>query len=182
MFADIPDPKRAMAPAESVAPIGERAARGGMKKLLLIVGGVVLLIVIGVVVWLAFFRNGTEQLAEPTTSVVAPTDETSPTPPVAAPTDVPAEAPPVVTPSVAAPADSDGDGLSDVDETRLGTDPQKADIDNDGLTDGEEVNVYRTNPLNADTDGDTFKDGAEVRAGYDPNAVGKRLFEIPPAA
>jgi hypothetical protein len=34
--------------------------------------------------------------------------------------------------------DADGDGLSDVDETSLGTNPNRADSDADGYTDGEE--------------------------------------------
>jgi hypothetical protein len=58
--------------------------------------------------------------------------------------------------------DIDGDGLSNVQEAALGTDPRKADTDGDGLTDGQEVNVYHTNPLLADTDGDGLTDGQEV--------------------
>jgi len=34
--------------------------------------------------------------------------------------------------------DSDGDGLTDVEEHRLGTDPMKADSDGDGIPDGED--------------------------------------------
>lgn len=59
--------------------------------------------------------------------------------------------------------DTDGDGLSDADEARLGTNPRDRDSDKDGLTDGEEVNVYKTNPLNADSDYDLLKDGPEVK-------------------
>lgn len=43
--------------------------------------------------------------------------------------------------------DTDGDGLSDYIELRLGTDPFKKDTDNDGYSDGEEVLEYGTNPL-----------------------------------
>ena len=50
--------------------------------------------------------------------------------------------------------DTDGDGLTDLQEAFLGTDPNAADTDGDGLSDGDEVYVYRTNPKNADTDGD----------------------------
>ena len=64
--------------------------------------------------------------------------------------------------SGAPPADSDGDGLTDVDEIGRGTDPLNPDTDNDGLTDGQEVNQYGTNPLNDDTDGDGLIDGEEV--------------------
>lgn len=50
--------------------------------------------------------------------------------------------------------DTDGDGLSDVDETPVhGTNPLDADSDDDGLTDGEEV-LQGTNPLDPDTDSD----------------------------
>ena len=63
----------------------------------------------------------------------------------------------------AAPLDSDGDGLLDEDEIRLGTDPNNPDTDGDGLLDGEEVLTYKTDPLNPDTDGDGLTDGEEVR-------------------
>ena len=58
--------------------------------------------------------------------------------------------------------DSDGDGLIDVDELRIGTNPQNADTDGDGLSDGREVNVHKTDPKKADTDGDGLSDGQEV--------------------
>lgn len=61
-------------------------------------------------------------------------------------------------------ADSDGDGLKDSDEiNRYNTDPLKADTDGDGLSDGEEVLTYKTNPLNTDTDGDGISDADEVK-------------------
>lgn len=60
------------------------------------------------------------------------------------------------------PLDSDGDGLFDVREGEIGTDPFDPDSDDDGLTDGQEVNTYKTDPLNPDSDYDLLKDGAEV--------------------
>lgn len=71
--------------------------------------------------------------------------------------------------------DSDSDGLSDDEESTLGTNPNLIDSDNDGLNDYEEVKIYLTNPLNPDSDGDGYLDGAEVKSGYDPNAVGAKL-------
>lgn len=53
--------------------------------------------------------------------------------------------------------------------------PSSLDTDADGLTDIEET-LYGTNPNNPDTDGDGYSDGQEVTTGYDPNGpVGKRL-------
>jgi len=66
------------------------------------------------------------------------------------------------------PVDADNDGLADAEETRLGTDPNKADTDGDGLTDLEEVRIFKTDPLKSDTDGDGFGDGDEVYSGFDP--------------
>lgn len=101
-----------------------------------------------------------------------------------------------VQPPTNAAIDSDLDGLTDVEEESLGTDPNLVDTDSDGLSDKDEARVYKTNPLvsdtdndglldrdellswktdplNPDTDGDTFLDGAEVQNGYDPNGLGK---------
>ncbi len=58
--------------------------------------------------------------------------------------------------------DSDGDNVINIDEFIAGTDINDADTDNDGLNDGEEINNYKTDPLNADSDGDTISDALEV--------------------
>jgi alpha-tubulin suppressor-like RCC1 family protein len=66
-------------------------------------------------------------------------------------------------------SDSDGDGLLDVDELIMGTNPLDADTDDDGLIDGQEdsnhngvVDVWETSPLIIDTDGDGLQDGTEL--------------------
>ena len=64
--------------------------------------------------------------------------------------------------------DSDGDGLTDAQESALGTDPLLADSDEDGAKDGDEVNTLNTDPTEADTDQDGFLDGEEVTLGSDP--------------
>lgn len=88
-------------------------------------------------------------------------------------------------------ADTDDDGLSDLEEdrtgvwtgpTRTGTNPTIADTDGDGLTDKQEnpeagylAGVRSgTDPNKLDTDADGFNDGGEFAAGSDPtdsNAV-----------
>ncbi|QGZ42385.1 hypothetical protein IP92_04120 [Pseudoduganella flava] len=67
--------------------------------------------------------------------------------------------------------DLDRDGLTAVDEYRAGTDPRNPDTDGDGLPDGAEVQCTRgfcTSPLLADTDGDGVRDGTEIQTGSDP--------------
>ena len=46
------------------------------------------------------------------------------------------------------------------------------DTDGDGLSDNYEIKIG-TNPLDSDTDGDGYPDGTEIRYGYDPNGPGK---------
>ncbi len=67
--------------------------------------------------------------------------------------------------------DPDGDGLTNIGEFMLGTDPGKTDTDDDGLSDGQE-RALGTNPLLADTDGDGLPDGWEHLHGLDPLAEG----------
>jgi hypothetical protein len=63
--------------------------------------------------------------------------------------------------------DSDGDGLSDVDEVRKHkTDPLVADTDGDGLSDGAEVCEHGTSPTKTDTDGDGLTDGDELTTSW----------------
>ena len=69
------------------------------------------------------------------------------------------------------PIDSDSDGLSDMCEAKLGTDPYNPDTDMDGLKDSDEdanhncvfeSDMGETNPLSPDTDGDGIMDGNEI--------------------
>ena len=96
--------------------------------------------------------------------------------------------------------DADLDGLLDLDELALGTDPFDADSDDDGLLDGFEVasgfnplaggeqgqdpdvdgltnlqeQTAGTNPHSADSDGDGLRDGFEVANGFNPLAGGEQ--------
>jgi hypothetical protein len=62
------------------------------------------------------------------------------------------------------PGDADGDGVSDADERRLGTDPASTDSDGDGIPDGREIELG-TDPANADSDGDGVPDRREADSG-----------------
>ncbi len=67
-----------------------------------------------------------------------------------------------------AATDTDGDGLTNLQEYQRGTNPRLADSDGDGLSDGVEVTLG-TDPLNADTDGDGLSDYAEVNGALPSN-------------
>lgn len=71
--------------------------------------------------------------------------------------------------------DSDGDGLTDDEERRLGTNPFNSDTDGDGISDGDEVRLG-LNPLRADTDGDGIIDGRD-KYPLDPNAGGPSFWD-----
>jgi len=111
-------------------------------------------------------KNGNNQ-PEPIDNIIIPQPEepTFITPPNSV---MPAPGQPVV-PSEPLDIDTDGDGLTDIEEARLGTNPLNPDTDGDGLTDYEEVMIYGTDPLNPDTDGDGLTDYEEVMIyGTDP--------------
>jgi hypothetical protein len=67
--------------------------------------------------------------------------------------------------------DIDHDGLTALEEFRAGTDPRNPDTDGDGISDGDEVHCTRgfcTSALLADTDGDGIPDGIELQTGSNP--------------
>jgi len=59
--------------------------------------------------------------------------------------------------------DSDGDGLGDQLEQRIGANPSHPDTDGDGLNDGIEYNELGTDFTTADTDQDGIQDGVEAQ-------------------
>ncbi|WP_209404581.1 Ig-like domain-containing protein [Pseudozobellia sp. WGM2] len=77
--------------------------------------------------------------------------------------------------------DSDNDGLTDNEETALGTDPNNSDTDGDGRSDGQEANIDNTDPLDdcssidgtplttSDCDSDGLTNQEEADLGTDPN-------------
>ena len=83
-----------------------------------------------------------------------PTAGPAPTP---TPTAVPSPTPSPTAVPTAVPLDTDGDGLSDADEARRGTNPTSNDSDGDGIYDGFEVSIGY-NPLSQDSDGNGVND------------------------
>jgi len=76
-------------------------------------------------------------------------------------------------PDQGADGDPDNDGLTNLEELGLHTDPQKDDTDDDGISDRAETNTGTfvnasdtgTDPRDADTDGDDLSDGVETGTG-----------------
>ncbi|MAT38092.1 MAG: hypothetical protein CL946_00660 [Ectothiorhodospiraceae bacterium] len=64
--------------------------------------------------------------------------------------------------------DTDGDGLTDLQEIHAATDPRNPDSDYDGLRDGEELHRWGSDPLAVDTDGDGINDLQETVLGTHP--------------
>ncbi len=64
--------------------------------------------------------------------------------------------------------DKDGDGITDTQETELGTSVIESDTDGDTISDKLEIEVYKTDPQNPDTDQDGYWDGLELIQGHDP--------------
>ena len=69
-------------------------------------------------------------------------------------------------------ADTDNDGLFDIEEEIQGSDPNDPDTDGDLLKDGAEVYIYGVSPINNDSDGDGVTDAVEVGMGEDPAVAG----------
>lgn len=82
------------------------------------------------------------------------------------------------TPALA--ADTDSDGLEDLLEIEIGTNPALADTDGDGWDDYEELFVQGTDPTLADTDGDGLADALDpdpfVWPSGDPDGVVAATF------
>jgi hypothetical protein len=72
--------------------------------------------------------------------------------------------------------DTDKDGLTNAEESELGTDPESADSDGDGLGDYDEANELGTDPTKADTDGDGYLDPWEITEGTDPLDADSKIY------
>ena len=72
------------------------------------------------------------------------------------------------------PIDSDGDGLTNIEEKNIGTNPQLYDTDGDTLSDYQEYKIKGTNPLKENTDNDRYKDNEDPN----PKTINSALINI----
>jgi len=68
-------------------------------------------------------------------------------------------------------ADPDDDGLTNLEEFNLRTDPTSQDSDNDGLNDKIEYTVHLTDPANPDSDQDGLSDAEEINGQVPTNPL-----------
>lgn len=179
-------------PLTHLSQIDEWSSKKPRKGMRLAIISMVAIIAIGATAYFVFFYQAAVP-APDTTGTITPDDSINATNDTSVPADnqnsnidIPTNA----------RIDSDGDGLTDVEEQVFGTDPESIDTDNDGLSDSDEVNIYKTDPLqndtdndalsdrdeifvwqtdpnNPDSDNDTYQDGAEIQNGYDPKGPGR---------
>ncbi len=133
-----------------------------MKRLVIILS-IVGVLCAGIVTVVVIMRaRSARQAPSPTTQTPPSSQDTGAKPPASTPTSTPTargilppeqDAP--QTRSLAAQSDADNDGLTDGEERELGTDPQRKDTDGDGLSDLDEVRTYCTDPRKASSDGKT---------------------------
>lgn len=65
-------------------------------------------------------------------------------------------------------ADPDKDGLENLEEQRLSTDPNNSDSDKDGISDGDEVHITLCDPLKSNTAGnEKYNDADDFKGTYD---------------
>jgi len=76
--------------------------------------------------------------------------------------------------------DSDSDGLNNLEEAVVWTNPYNSDSDSDLISDYQEVRVYFTDPLNQDTDYDLLSDSDEIlQYGTNPLQADTDYDEMP---
>ncbi|MSR85167.1 hypothetical protein EXS71_01880 [Candidatus Uhrbacteria bacterium] len=80
--------------------------------------------------------------------------------------------------------DTDGDGLMDSMEKRMGTDQNNPDTDGDGFIDGEEVYLFKTDPLKKNTKNDMLERTAYLSAlpPLERLSAGYRAPVVPPSS
>lgn len=166
IFGDL-DKAEAESP-EASELVEEPRPSSKLKIIIIAVVVIILVAAFGASVWFFFLKPKPAPVAKPpaveTPAPAATVVETPPVvieeivqpavqpelPPPQAPQPLSPSAPPPISPSIA--PDSDGDGLTDAEESLLGTDAN-----------------------NTDSDGDGYADGSEVKNGYDPAAEAMQL-------
>ncbi len=139
-----------------------------------VIGAIVILLVAGGAWAFVSYRNSKQAATTPTADLsgnqnASPVDNTTANPVSAIPDEWRAKyfqtATCINQDNCGDNADPDHDGLTNLQEFNLGTDPNNPDSDNDGIADGDEVNIFHYDPKNADTSGvPKYPDSAEAKA------------------
>lgn len=167
----VPGPKQS---APSMLP-EEMEPSGSKAKLFYIIGGVVLLLILGALgYYMLGGKKSDTQQADQTASTKLPKvwlkqyfDKEICNDPKICGDD----------------ADPDSDGLKNYDEFKAGSSPTNADSDSDGLADGDEVYIYKTDPIHKFTDRrdivaqNNWTDGYQIKSGYDPLTPGLKFTD-----
>ena len=74
--------------------------------------------------------------------------------------------------------DLDGDGLTNIEESVIGTNIIYVDTDGDGLSDYDEDMVHNTNPTKEDTDDDGVSDAKEIEMGTDSSVFEETFYTV----
>lgn len=74
--------------------------------------------------------------------------------------------------------DLDGDGLTNIEESAIGTNIIYVDTDGDGLSDYDENMVHNTNPTKEDTDDDGVSDAKEIEMGTDSSVFEETFYTV----
>lgn len=181
--------KQERLPVPPTPPIAlPEQGRGGFRKVIVFLLAALVVAFLGIGAYLVYriiktrasvdivnqpIENAGEEASRPETETETPETETPPPPVREEETPEEEEPDETETPPPPQPTDTDNDGLNDLEELAVGSNPRFIDTDMDKLDDYSEVRIYRSDPVLRDTDGDSYDDGLEVQNGYSPTGTGK---------
>jgi hypothetical protein len=155
--------------AITTAPVFDEQRKSPVKLILFAVAVVLVVGAIGFGVWYFLIRPKSQSL--PTASETTTTPKVIPAEPAPI-----VEVPPALPPKEESALPPELPAPESITPSVVVEPTEATDTDADGLSDAEE-SLLGTSTIEVDSDGDGFADGSEVQSGYDPVAVGKKLSE-----